>query len=91
MLSLKEGLGGQLSMSVRRDFPAAAMPVACTGGSQAVPAKSETTSEAFVVPGVMILAMPDQAGGNLSVAADGKSIVFVDKGWTWTYTPTPAH
>lgn len=89
VVSLKEGLGGQLAMSVRKDFPGGAVPVACTGGSQAVPAKSETRTEDLVVPGIMILAMPPQPGANLSVSADGKSMVFTDKGWIWTYTPTP--
>jgi hypothetical protein len=88
-LSLKEGLGGQLEMSVRRDFPGAAMPVACTGGSEAVPAKSTTESREFIVPGTMVLAMPAQPGGQLTVSPDGKSMIVVDKGWTWTYTPTP--
>jgi hypothetical protein len=89
LVSLKEGLGGQLAMSVRSDFPAADMPVACTGGSQAVPAKSVTRSEELAVPGTMILAMPKAVGGAQTVSADGKSVVFVDKGWTWTYTPAP--
>jgi hypothetical protein len=89
LLSVAEGLGGQLMMSARRDFPAAAMPVACTGGSQAVPAKSVTSTEEFVVPGTMIFAMPSQAGAAQTVSADGNSIVFVNKGWTWTYTLTP--
>jgi hypothetical protein len=89
-VSLKEGLSGQLAMSVRKDFSGGAVPVACTGGAQSVPAKSETRREDFMVPGIMILAMPPQPGGNVSVSADGKSMIFVDKGWTWTYTPTPA-
>jgi len=87
--SLTDGLAGQLAMSVQRDFPAAEMPVACTGGSETVPARTETEIGDFVVPGTMILAMPQEAGGQLTVSPDGESMIFVDKGWTWTYTPTP--
>ncbi|MEN6543642.1 hypothetical protein [Parvibaculum sp.] len=89
LLSLKEGLGGQLAMSVRRDYPAAAMPVACTGGSESVPARSTTENADLAVPGTMILAMPVEPGSQLTVSSDGKSMIVVDKGWTWTYTPTP--
>ena len=89
LLSLTEGLGGQLAMSIQRDSPAADMTVACTGGSESVPASSTTESSEFAVPGTMILAMPVEAGGPLTVSPDGTSMIFVDKGWTWTYTPTP--
>jgi hypothetical protein len=65
------------------------MPVACTGGSEPVPASTATESQEFVVPGTMILAMPVEAGGPLTISPDGESMIFVDKGWTWTYTPTP--
>jgi len=89
VLSLTPGLGGQLKMEARRDYPAASSPVACTGGSQAVAAKSVTETQDFVVPGVMILAGPAAASGSVKVSADRKSIISTDKGWTWTYTPTP--
>jgi hypothetical protein len=89
VLALKDRLGGQIEMSLKRDFPAAEMPTACTGGAQAVPARSVMRNEELVVPGTMILAMPASGGGEQTVTPDGKSIVYVDRGWTWTYTPTP--
>lgn len=88
VVALKDRLGGQLEMSLKRDFPAAEMPTACTSGSQAFPARSIMRNEELVVPGTMILAMP-ASGGEQTVTPDGKSIIYVDRGWTWTYTPTP--
>ena len=89
LVSLKEGLGGQLEMTAQRDFPAADMPRMCSGGTEAVAARSVTEVETFVVPGVMILAMPIEPSNSLTVSADRTSLTQVDKGWTWTYVPTP--
>jgi hypothetical protein len=87
--SLADGYGGQLMMTVRRDFPAAQMTVACTGGSEAVPARSATEQEDFIVPGIMMLAMKDAlTGDELQVSKDGKSFIVKRNGWTYVYTPS---
>lgn len=87
--SLKDGLGGQLAMTVRTDYPAGAVPVACTGGNQASPARSSTTHQDLIVPGIMLLAMGDQMSGkDVRVSKDKKSLIVKRGGWTYTYTPT---
>jgi hypothetical protein len=90
LISLKEGLSGQLEMTAQRDYPAADMPRVCTGGAEAVPARSVTEVESFTVPGVMILAMPLDSTGSLIVSVDRATMMQVNGGWTWTYTPTPS-
>jgi hypothetical protein len=38
----------------------------------------------------MILAMPLDSNGGLTVSADRATIKWIADGWTWTYTPTPS-
>ena len=87
--SVKPGIGAQLALTAQRDYPAAGMPRNCTGGLESVPAKSVVVNEGLTVPGTMMLAMELEAGGNLTISPAGNSLIFTDKGWTWTYTPTP--
>lgn len=86
--SLKGGLGGQLEMVVRTDYPAAQMTVACTGGNQAVAARTKSDHVDFIVPGIMMLAMGSALTGELTVSKDGKSFIVKRRGWTYTYTPS---
>lgn len=89
IVSLKNGLGGQLAMMVRTDYPAGAVPVACTGGNQASAARTSTAQEELVVPGIMLLAMGSQmTGKDVQVSKDKKSLIVKRGGWTYTYTPT---
>jgi hypothetical protein len=86
---VENGLGGQLAMTVRREYPEGKVPVACTGGDQASPKHVSTDRVDLVVPGIALLAMGDQAASEtLQIAADRKSLVVRDDGWTYTYTPT---
>ena len=87
--SVKQGMSAQLALTAQRNYPAAGMPRDCTGGPESVPAKSEELNEELTVPGTMILAMEMEAGGNPTISPDGNSLIFTDKGWTWTYTLTP--
>lgn len=87
--ALENGYGGQLAMKVRTDYPAGAVPVACSGGDQASPARSSTEQQELLIPGIALLAMGDQLGGDdLRVAKDKKSFIVKRNGWTYTYTPT---
>lgn len=90
LMTLQEGLSGQLEMIAQRDYAAADMPRVCTDGPEAVAARSVTETDSFVVPGVMILAMPLDSNGGLTVSADRATITRIADGWTWTYTPTPS-
>lgn len=86
---IENGLGGQLYLTVRTDYPAGEVPVACTGGNQASPAHSETGQVEFIVPGIALLMMGDQlTGDDLRVAPDKRSLIVKRDGWTYTYTPT---
>lgn len=86
---VEDGLGGQLAMTVRTDYPEGEVPVACTGGGQASQKRVSTGRVELMVPGIMLLAMGDQAASaTLQVASDRKSLVVKQDGWTYTYTPT---
>lgn len=86
--TLEDGFGGQLIMTVRTDYPAGAVAVYCTGDDQASPARSSTDQQEFFVPAIALLFMGDQdAGGEMQVTKDKKSIIFKRDGWTYTYTP----
>lgn len=86
---LKDGFGGQLTMVVRTDYPAGAVPVACTEGNQASPARTATSETDFIVPGIGMLMMGDQYGSDeVRVAPDKRSFIVKRYGWTYTYTPT---
>ena len=86
---LKMVMVDMLAMTVRTDRPAGAAPVACTGGNQALPARSSIDQVDFVVPAIAFLAMGDaDASDEMRVAKDRKSIMIKRYGWTYTYTPT---
>lgn len=86
---LKAGLGGQLTMVVRTDYPAGDVPVACTGGNQHSPASASTTETDFIVPGIALLMMGDQlTGDDIRVSPDKRSLIVKRDGWTYTYTPS---
>jgi hypothetical protein len=86
---IEDGLGGQLAMTVRTDYPAGLVPVACTGGNQPSPERSSINHEDLIVPGIMMLAMGDEiATPELRVAPDRKSFIVKRGGWSYVYTPT---
>jgi len=86
---LKAGLGGQLTMIVRTDYPAGDVPIACTGGNQHSPARASTTETDFIVPGIALLMMGDQlTGDDIRVSPDKRSLIVKRDGWTYTYTPS---
>jgi hypothetical protein len=87
--SIEDGLGGQLAMTVRTDYPAGEVASLCSEGSQSSPARSTTTQEDLIVPAVTLLAMGDELdGGEISVSKDKKSLIVKRGGWTYRYTPT---
>ena len=87
--SLADGYGGQLMMKVRRDYPAAQMTVACTGGNESVAGRSTSEDTELGVPGIMMLAMGAAlTGDELRVSTDGSSFIVKKDGWTYTYVPT---
>lgn len=87
--SIEDGLGGQLAMMVRTDYPAGSVPVTCSGKGEFVQQRSSSTQEELPVPGIMMLAMGAEANSaELQVAKDGKSIIVRRNGWTYTFTPS---
>lgn len=87
--SIENGLGGQLAMTVRRDYPDGTVPSMCSGKPQPAVAKSTKTREDLLVPGIMMLVMGDEMATNdMYVAKDRKSIIVKRHGWTYSYTPT---
>jgi len=87
LLSIKEGLGGSLTMQVQRTYPAANVIQFCTGAPKAVAGKTETTPDDFSVVSPMMFAMPS-GNKDVTISPDKKSIIVKKGGWTWTYTPT---
>lgn len=85
-----DGLGGQLAMTVRTDFPAGTVPLVCRGsGDQPSPVRSSTTQVDFIVPGIALLTMGDQLpAGDVAVSPDKRSLIVRRHGWTYVYTPT---
>lgn len=87
--SMVEGGGGQFTMMVRTDYPAAQMTVACSGGNEPVAAHSTTEPQELGAPGIMILAMGDTlTGDDLRVSKDASYFIVKKDGWTYTITPT---
>ena len=89
----KTGMLGSnsLELSVRRTYPAGAIPYAtevggCVNWAEA-PAKVDTLTAGLFVPPGMYLAMPATAGAGITIGNDGKTINFQDKlGWAYVYT-----
>ncbi len=87
--SIKDGLGGQLAMMVRTDYPGGSVPVMCSGKGEPVKPRSSTTQEDLPVPSIMMLAMGQEANSSeMQVTKDSKSIIIKRHGWTYTFTPT---
>ena len=93
VLAAKTGMMGSnsLELSVKRSFPAGAIPYAtempgCVNWADA-PAKIDTVTEGLFVPPGMYLAMPAAAAPGMTIGKDGKTINFQNKlGWAYTYT-----
>ena len=61
VVSIKKGVSVNLRIVGRKNYPAAQMTVACTGGNKAVVAKQRTEHNNLIIPGVMLLAMGPEA------------------------------
>ena len=93
VIGAKTGMLGSnsLELSVKRTYPAGAIPYAtevpgCTNWADA-PAKIDTVTEGLFVPPGMYLAMPAAAAPGMTIGKDGKTINFQDKlGWAYVYT-----
>lgn len=86
---IENGLSGQLAMIVRTDYPAGTVPIMCSGKGEPSAARSTTTQEDLIVPGIMMLAMGDEAASDeLQIAKDKKSMIIKRNGWNYVYTPT---
>lgn len=85
---IEEGLGGAIALTVRTNFPEGQVPVACTGGNQASPARVSTTQVELPIPGIAILMMGDQLTGDTQLSKDKRSIIQKSDGWAYVYTPT---
>jgi len=93
VIGAKTGMLGSnsLELSVKRTYPAGAIPYAtevpgCTNWAD-TPAKTETVTEGLFVPPGMYLAMPAAAAPGMTIGKDGKTINFQDKlGWAYVYT-----
>lgn len=76
-----ESIGG-LELTVKRTFPAGAIPVVGETGNcalRAVAAGTETMTHGVLIPQGINLVMPETAGENITVLKDGKTIVLDDK------------
>ena len=93
VIGAKTGMLGSnsLELSVKRTYPAGAIPYAtevpgCTNWAD-TPAKIDTVTEGLFVPPGMYLGMPAAAPAGMTIGKDGKTITLQDKlGWAYTYT-----
>lgn len=90
LLAIKEGLGGALELQVQTIYPAVEVAQFCTASRKAVPAKTNTRPEDFVVISPVTFAMPLPDSDDLRFSKDKKSLITKKNGWTWTYTPSIA-
>jgi hypothetical protein len=90
VLGIKDGLSGALEIQVRTVYPVVDVPQVCTGKPKAVPAKTDTRAEQFVVISPVTFGMPLPDSDDLRISTDKKSLIAKNDGWTWTYTPTIA-
>jgi hypothetical protein len=88
LLGIKEGLSGMLELQVRTTYPVVKVAQFCTASRKAVPAKTTTRPEDFVVISPVTLGMPLPDSDNLRISKDRKSLITRKNGWTWTFTPT---
>ena len=85
---IEEGLGGTVALTVRTNFPEGQVPLACTSGNQASPARVTTTQVDLPIPSIALLMMGDQLSGDVQLSADKRSIIYKSGGWTYGYTPS---
>ena len=90
LLGIKEGLSGMLELQVRTTYPVVEVAQFCTAGRKAVPAKTDTRPENFVVISPVMFGMPLPDSDNLRISKDKKSLITKKNGWTWTFTPSIA-
>lgn len=88
LLSVKEGLAGQLEFQVRTSYPVVEVAQFCTGSRTTIPASTRVRPEEFTVVTPLFLTTPLPDSDALRVSADKKSLIATGKGWTWTYTPS---
>ncbi len=85
---IEPGIGAAVALTVRTNYPEGQVPVACTGGNQASPARVEQEHVELPIPGIGLMMMGDQLTGNIRVSQDKRSLVHTDGGWTFVYTPS---
>ena len=88
VLEVVNGLGGAIDMKVERAYPTVEVAQNCTAGRRAIPAEKKVSVETMGVPSPMLLAMGMPPSGQISFSADKKSIIFKQRQWTWTFTPS---
>ena len=85
-VSLKEGVSVYLETVGRKNYPAAQMTVACTGGNKTVIAKQRTEHINLIIPGVMLPTMgPEANSGNVHVSPERDSITVKNGSWTFVF------
>jgi len=90
LLGIKEGISGMLELQVRTTYPVVEVAQFCTASRKAVPAKTDTRPENFVVISPVMFGMPLPDSDALRISKDKKSLITRKNGWTWTFTPTVA-
>lgn len=90
LLGIENGLGGALELQVQTTYPIVEVAQSCTASRKAVPAKTNTRTEDFVVVSPLTFAMPLPDSDNLRISPDKKSLIVKKQGWTWTLTPSVA-
>lgn len=88
VLSIREGMAGALELQVRTSYPQVEVVQFCTGSRKAVPAKTQTRPEEFVVVSPVMFGMPLPDSDDLRISPDKKSMIVRKAGWTWTLTPS---
>jgi hypothetical protein len=88
VLGIKEGVGGSLELQVQTKHPIVEVAQFCTASRKAVPAKTDTRTEQFVVVSPVSFGMPLPDSDDLRISKDKKSLITRKNGWTWTYTPS---
>jgi hypothetical protein len=87
--SAENGYGGDLHLTIVRNYAGGDVAVQCTGGRKQVAAKPVEELSQFVAPAATLLALPkDQFDETLQAFPASDTIVRKDGGWTWTYKLT---
>jgi hypothetical protein len=87
LLSIKDGLSGSLELQVQTKYPVVEVAQFCTASRKAMPAKTDTRTEQFVVISPVSFGMPLPDSDDLRISKDKKSLIAKKDSWTWTYTP----